>query len=539
MIITIDGPGGSGKSTVARALAAHEAMTYLDTGAMYRAVTLACLEAGVDLADADAVAEVAEKGTVGFAPATEPGGAPRVLWNGADVTEAIRTAQVDENVSRVSAIPAVREAMTAEQRRIATTGDLVADGRDMGTVVFPDAEVKVFLTADAQARARRRTIEREGGDPQAAGSQVADPALEKSILADLESRDKQDSERAVAPLKPAPDAVHIDSTDLTVPQVEAAIVELMDKARATPKTGVPTDVDAGRDAVPVRGTSRVGDAPDTDTATREVAPRDSAETSAGEGEGKAKAPKKEDVPMIPFHNTFADYYDHGMREFPWPSRAIYSVACGVVYGFTKLMWPWSYEGLPAFISELRHREKGTVIIMNHVAMVEPVITVAMMWRHGFRVRPVFKEEFNANDFMRWVFSRVGGIPVDRGTADLKAVRRCQRAIQRGESILIYPEGTRVRTDDGTATIHGGFALIAQLAKTDVTPMAVVGARDVTPEGSKIPRHHRVWFKIGAPIRFGTLGVKGRKKQLEAMEHNAMERVMELRAELRREHPGEW
>lgn len=243
--------------------------------------------------------------------------------------------------------------------------------------------------------------------------------------------------------------------------------------------------------------------------------------------------------MRPFHNTFDDYYDHGMREFPLPARCVFNVAAGLIYGFSRLYWPWDYEGGQQLIDELKERELGTVMVMNHVSMVEPVITVVMFWRQGLRIRPVFKREFNKNDLMRWVFSRVGGIPVDRGTADLKAVRRCQRALKRGESILIYPEGTRIRDDDGKAPIHGGFALIAQMAKTDVTPSAVIGVRDVTPEGAHIPRPHRVHFKVGAPLKFGALGVKGRKAQLEAMEAKAMDKVFELRAQLRRDYPGEW
>lgn len=511
MIVVIDGPAGSGKSTVARALGRREGLTYLDTGAMYRCVTLAALERGVDPSDADALGELARSVAIAFGPASEPGGAPTVLLDGRDVTADIRTAEVDSNVSAVSGVPAVREAMVAQQRAVGAAGDVVAEGRDMGTVVFPDADVKVFLSADAAARARRRTMEREGTDPRTPGAEVRDQALYERIHRDILARDAGDESHAVGALRCADDAVRLDSTSMTAEEVVDAVASLVDAAR-TKAAGTGEDAPA-----PKEGDGKGAPAP----------------------KGKAKGAAAKDAPMRPFHNTWDDYYDHGMAEYPLPSRMVYSAACALVYGFTRLYWPWRFEDARPLMEELEHRDKGTVVVMNHVSMVEPVICVVMFWRHGLRIRPMFKKEFNFNDVARWVFTRVGGIPVDRGTADLKAVRRAKRAIQRGESVLIYPEGTRIRGDDATAEIHGGFALIARMAKTDVTPMAVVGARDVTPEGAHIPRPARVFFKVGRPLRFGALGVKGRREQLDAMERRAMDRVWELRAELRREHPGEW
>lgn len=515
MIVVIDGPAGSGKSTVARALARREGFTYLDTGAMYRVVTLAALERGVDAGDAEALGELARSVSVAFGPASEEGGAPAVLLDGRDVTRVIRTAEVDSHVSAVSGVPAVREAMVAQQRAVGAAGDIVAEGRDMGTVVFPDADVKVFLSADARARARRRTMEREGTDPCAPGAKVADEALFERIYQDILARDAGDAAHAVGALRCADDAVRLDSTSMTPEQVIDSIASLVAEARAK------------KPAEPASGAVAPAKKPADKPVSAKPASRPKAE------------PKGDAAPMRPFHNTWNDYYDHGMAEFPLPSRMAYSAACAIVYGFTRLYWPWRFEDLEPLMEDLKARPEGTVVVMNHVSMVEPVICVVMFWRHGLRIRPVFKKEFNKNDLTRWVFTRVGGIPVDRGTADLKAVRRSKRAIQRGESVLIYPEGTRVRNDDATAEIHGGFALIARMAKTDVTPMAVVGARDVTPEGKRLPRPHRVFFKVGRPLKFGSLGVKGRREQLDAMERRAMDRVWELRAELRREHPGEW
>ena len=161
MIVAIDGPAGSGKSTTAHAIADRCNLTFLDTGAMYRAVTWRCLDAGVDVSDGDAVSAVAERAKIEFGKSAD---GQTVSIDGRDVTRQIRTPEVDRNVSVVSAYPRVRAAMVARQRELGSAGDVVAEGRDIGTVVFPNAEVKVFLTADAAARAHRRAVQREGKD---------------------------------------------------------------------------------------------------------------------------------------------------------------------------------------------------------------------------------------------------------------------------------------------------------------------------------------------------------------------------------------
>lgn len=229
MIVAIDGPAGSGKSTVARAMAVRENLTYLDTGAMYRAVTWACLTRGVDVSDSAAVAKLAQEIDIQLQN-TEDG--PTVSVDNTDCTAQIRTPEVDANVSAVAAIPEVRQAMLKLQRKAGETSDVVAEGRDIGTVVFPEAEVKVFLSADPAARALRRAVQRSGGDLAKDSSAVADIKEAKAIEAELIERDKKDSERSVAPLKAADDAVKIDSTSLSVEEVCAQISDLIAKARA-------------------------------------------------------------------------------------------------------------------------------------------------------------------------------------------------------------------------------------------------------------------------------------------------------------------
>lgn len=228
MIVAIDGPAGSGKSTVARALAARENLTYLDTGAMYRAVTWACLDSGVDINNTAAVANLAQ--TLDIVLCNTASG-PSVKVGDKDCTAAIRTPEVDANVSAVAAIPAVREAMVALQRKAGEAGDVVAEGRDIGTVVFPNAQVKVFLVADPAQRARRRAVQRSGGDLAKDSSLEANSVEAKAIEAELIERDRRDSTREVAPLVAASDAVEIDSTNLSVDEVCSQISALIQEAR--------------------------------------------------------------------------------------------------------------------------------------------------------------------------------------------------------------------------------------------------------------------------------------------------------------------
>jgi len=203
MVVAIDGPAGAGKSTVARGLAEKLGFRYLDSGAMYRAVALAVIEQGGDPAERAAAADI-EVGD-------------RVVLDGRDVTEAIRAPRVTEASSRIAANGTVRAAMVAKQRELLSEGDWVAEGRDIGTVVAPDAELKLFLTASPEQRARRRAAEL-GADW-------------RVVIRDQALRDAQDSEREHSPLRPAPDAIELDTTDRPVEDVVGQVVGLVREAR--------------------------------------------------------------------------------------------------------------------------------------------------------------------------------------------------------------------------------------------------------------------------------------------------------------------
>jgi cytidylate kinase len=212
--VALDGPSGTGKSSVARSVASRLGAAYLDTGAMYRAATVAVLDAGVDPEDGAAVARVVAGARieVGTAAGTE-----RVEVDGTDVAERIRSAQVTRSVSAVSAVPEVRRRLVEQQRSlVGAAGAVVVEGRDIGTVVLPDASVKVYLTAAPEARAQRRALQLG----------IDDPAEVAALAADLRRRDDYDSSRADSPLRPAADAVVLDSTDLDRDAVVDRVVAL-------------------------------------------------------------------------------------------------------------------------------------------------------------------------------------------------------------------------------------------------------------------------------------------------------------------------
>ena len=214
--IAIDGPSGAGKSTLARAIAGKLGYLYVDTGAIYRTVGYYARGRGLDLKDGEAVAAALPEVTVEMAYGED--GLQHMLLNGEDVTEAIRLPEISLCASAVSAHPGVRAFLLEMQRKLAREHSVIMDGRDIGTVVLPDAEVKIFLTASPEARARRRCLELERrGTPQ--------PYQE--VLREIEERDRNDTNRSIAPLRQADDAVLLDTTALDFQESEAALLEII------------------------------------------------------------------------------------------------------------------------------------------------------------------------------------------------------------------------------------------------------------------------------------------------------------------------
>lgn len=218
MIIAIDGPSGAGKSTVAKAVAKKLGFSCLDTGAMYRSIAYLAKKRGVDLNDDKTLGELAVSCDIAFGHVEGDPIPKEVFINGENVTHAIRTKEIDQAVSPVSAAPSVRSAMVDQQRKIANTGNYVIEGRDISTVVFPDADIKIFLTASDEERAHRRL--RQNVDRGIGAIDYED------VLNDLKRRDEYDSSREVAPLMAAEDATRIDSTDLYIEDVINMICDM-------------------------------------------------------------------------------------------------------------------------------------------------------------------------------------------------------------------------------------------------------------------------------------------------------------------------
>ena len=216
--VAIDGPSGAGKSTIARAAARRFGLIYVDTGAIYRTVGLAGERAGIDCADAAAVQTLLPGLKIELV--YDAAGEQRMLLNGEDVSEAIRLPEVSILASRVSALAVVRAFLLDMQRSLARTHSVVMDGRDIGTVVLPDADVKIFLSASPEVRARRRWLELQ---------EKGTPDTYEAVLADLIARDERDSNRAIAPLRPADDAVLLDTSGMTLQESIDAILKLIRK----------------------------------------------------------------------------------------------------------------------------------------------------------------------------------------------------------------------------------------------------------------------------------------------------------------------
>lgn len=223
-VLTIDGPSGSGKGTISRAVAERLGWHYLDSGALYRAVGLAAAWEGVDLSDAEAVAQCAARTEIRFE--TEGAGEPHVIVNGKDATRQLRMETAGAAASAIAAHPPVRAALVDLQHRFRRAPGLVADGRDMGTVIFPDAPYKVFLTASAEERAKRRH------------KQLKEKGVSvnlDSLLHEIAARDERDAGRAVAPLKPADDAVVVDSTGTPITEVIERVLSVLPEKLRQPR----------------------------------------------------------------------------------------------------------------------------------------------------------------------------------------------------------------------------------------------------------------------------------------------------------------
>ncbi len=440
-VIAVDGPAGSGKSTVARAVAARLGIEHLDTGAMYRAVAWACADRGVDTADVDAMVGVAQ--SVVLHVGVDPAGSQLVTVDGTDVTQAIRTPDMDRAVGAVASAGPVRAALVSEQRRWAVErGAGVMEGRDISTVVFPDAPVKVYLTATSEERARRRAAQ--------SGLHLAE------VLADMNRRDLLDSTRAADPLQIAPGATVLDTTGLSIDEVVDRIVALVPgDATVTPASLTPASL---------------------------------ADSSAGSLAGSPER-ASDASPSI------------AATTLNLPERIVY----GAVWYFARLVTltfiRTTYVGM-----ENLPKTGAYLVAPNHRSVVDFFLVGPITRR---RMRYLGKDTvWNVKWFVP-IANTLGGIPINRGSADRASMTRCIEALRGGEPLVLFPEGTR-KAGPHIEELFDGVSYIALKAGVPIVPIGIGGSDRVLPKGKLIPRPRRVTVIIGEPMHAPPGGRSARK-----------------------------
>ncbi len=437
ILVAIDGPGGAGKSTVARALAERLGVPRLDTGAMYRAVTLQALRDGLALDDEDGLAKLAADVELDL---EHP---PRVLADGKDVTEAIRTPEIDAAVSQVAATPGVRRALVRRQQEwIAAHGGGVVEGRDIGTVVAPQADLKVYLTASAAERADRRAAQGRRTD-------------RSTVDAAMRRRDRLDSTRPHSPLMKADDAVEIDSTGRSVDDVVAELLALLEQSPARA-------VVAGGAAVPPRPAVT---APATDADSSEEPPVGPATVRSGAGQLAGRPIRRGEL---------------------W----FYSACRLVVVAIGYLFWPGPVVGrehLPprgAYILAPVHRSNIDWLVVARLTRRRlRYLAKDQVWR----VRPVGR-----------LIELLGAFPVRRTAADREAMGTALSVLAGGEPLVLFPEGTR-RAGSTIGEIRDGAAYLALRADVPILPVGIAGSEAAMPRGAVLPRPRRIAIVVGEPI----------------------------------------
>ena len=402
LTIAIDGPAAAGKSTTAREVAARLGLLYIDSGAMYRALALKLLATAADPHDPAALSRFLATTTVDLV-AGAGGGEPRVLLDGRDVTVELRDERVATLASTIAPLRAVRSYLVAQQRALAARTGAVMEGRDIGTVVLPDAPIKVFLVADLDVRARRRAGEMalRGGAPDL-----------DAIRALIAERDRRDMERTESPLRPAPDAVTIDTSNLTIPEQVAAVVAL-------------AEARAGKEGPPAHSSS---------------SPRNVS---------RADADDLDDLVLDPEVRGFYA----GVRHL---ARACFWLGFGMRVEGT--------EHLPV--------QGGFILAANHVAWVDPPLLGAAATR---RLGYLAKEELFVPFGFRHLIVALGAIPIRRHNLDRRGLEAAKKVLASGLGLVLFPEGTRSRTGR-LGPGKPGVSMLAAEAGVPVVPAHIQGTR---------------------------------------------------------------
>lgn len=450
LIVALDGPASSGKSSVGAAAAARLGYRFCDTGLLYRALTWLALARGV--ADDDPSALVPLLDEVALVP--DAGGRlAHVSVDDVDVTDRVRSPEVDARVSAVARVPEVRAALLARQRRIAAPGRIVMAGRDIGTVVLPDADLKVYLDASLAERAGRRTAERGIAPTSDAAARVLD---------ELRERDRLDSTRPVAPLRAAPDAVVLRTDGNTFEQTVSLVVEAIEERERATAVG-------GEASSPVPAVSDPASAP---------APASRRPSGAARAATRSRRP----IPQSPIATRITPFIGIGSLIMRFLARSL-----------TRVRIEGDLSAIPA---------SGPLIVAsNHTSNADPVIVGSFLNKQlGRPLNWLGKREIFETPVLGWLAPRGGIHPVDRGHADVEAFRTANRILEAGHVLAVFPEGTR-SPDGRLQEAKDGIALLALRSKAPILPVAIVDSDRFWPKGRLLPKPGgSVTVRFGRPFR---------------------------------------
>lgn len=490
-VVAIDGPAASGKTSVGAAVAARLGLRFCDTGLLYRAVTYAARRREIDTAEVDRLVPLAAEIRL---ESDAAGRYAIVTLDGLDVTEAVHAPDVDAHVSAYARIPELRAALLGRQREIAARGGVVMAGRDIGTVVLPDADVKIYLDASVEERARRRAEEREVA-PNSPAAAV--------VLEQLRARDQHDSSRAVAPLRRPADAISIATDGITFEATVDRVAEAVTAHVAgagTPPTGSDAEPESAPKPAGTRRTSR--------------------------------RPPPKPTPIA--------------SRVTWVIRIGSFVMRVVARLFTKVVIEGDIGSIP--------RTGAVLIAANHASNADPVLIGGFLNnRLGRAINWMGKREVFDWPVISWL-ARHGGVhPVDRGAADVEAFRTAMRILGEGNILAVFPEGTR-SPDGRLQAAKDGITVLAARSGALIVPIGVGNSDLLWPRGRKFPvRTPRVTVRIGVPFRLadalaaenppdeGTVGessIASRRRSNAAGTDLIMRRIAELLPERQRGQYGD-
>ncbi len=484
IVVALDGPASSGKSSVGAAAAGRLGLRFADTGLLYRALTALALREGVRTDDASALVALVGRVTLGDDGA---GRLARVLLDDEDATGSVHTGDVDAAVSAVSRVPEVRAALLDRQRALTAGGGIILAGRDIGTVVLPDAPLKLYLDASVEERAARRISER-GLDP---GGEEADLVREQ-----LRARDAQDRGRAVAPLRPADDAVLLSTDGLGFEQavdLVAATIARAETASTEPASTEPASTEPAANLSPSTPTpstaTRSTPTPSTPTPST---PTPLTPASAPRGPRRAAAAA---TPAAPARRN--RIIEAAMRLDDDQTLLVRMIALIARIG-ARLFAGIRVEGL-----ERIPRTGAVILAANHISNADPVVLGGWI-TPGLRRRRMHwlgKRELFDWPVFGWLAAHGGVHPVERGTADVDAYRLATRILEAGRVLLIFPEGTRSPTGD-LQEAKDGLAALAMRTGAAIVPIGVNNSDAVWSKGQRLPHpfpRRTITVRIGEPF----------------------------------------